>query len=99
MSVYEKRYNVSAGMVSHYTDDPAEALRLYNRGLGLRDQFNRLYPDPYIVEGYAEYKDVDKGWGDYATQVTRRSLGKVLPSTLEYLVQRAKVQKMLEEIR
>lgn len=88
MSVYSRRYNVSSNMVSYYTDDPAEALRLYNSGL------NTGYPAPWIAEGYGDYSD---GPND-TTCVTRRTTGKVLPSTLEFLIVRAEVQKMKEKM-
>ena len=88
MSLYDKRFNVHTGYVSNYTDDPAEALRLYNRD---PDEPNR-----WINEGYGEWRDTGQ---EGVSCVTRRTIGHVLPSTLEYVIQRAEVQKMLEKIR
>lgn len=87
MSSYDRRYNVHYRGVSFYTDDPAEALSLYNYGLGYHNP-------PFIDEGYADYDD---GPND-TTMVTRRTTGSVLPSTLEFIVERAAVQKMIKEL-
>lgn len=89
MSDYDRRYNVHANMVSHYTDDPAEALKTYMYGLEKYESGDCRYP-PFINEGYGEWEP----YGDH-DMVTRVTTGKVLPSTLEYLVQRRRVQKMI----
>lgn len=89
MSDYEKRYEVHVGRVSYYTDDEATALRVYN-GYMVPDKFNVL-PKGGIYEGYGE--ESRDGY------IYRKSTGKVLISTLEYLIYKAKVQKMLERIR
>lgn len=92
MSDYERRYNVHANYVSHYTDDPAEALRLYQSGLGHE-------PPPFITEGYADYEDVPGGPGQIeGTIVTRRTTGKVLPSTLELLVAQREASEVLDTV-
>lgn len=90
MSDYEKQYEVHVGFVSYYTDDAATALRVYN-GYMVPDRYN-VMPRGGIYEGYAE----DSYSGDY---VYRKTTGQVLPSTLEYRIQRQKVQNMLEDIR
>lgn len=88
MSDYDKRYNVLYdGVISYYTDDPAKTLSLYNSG------------DPnkarWISEGYGYYSD-----GPYDSLcITRCTVGPVLPSTLEYIIARDEVQKMIKELR
>ena len=88
MSDYDRRYNVHANMVSHYTDDPREALRL-------------LDSDPehgWVAEGYG-----DVGYQDeHVTEVIRRTIGPVSRGQLrlritevEYREHRAKVQQMI----
>lgn len=97
MSVYERRYEVHAGMASHYTDDPAEALRFLDRGSP-----DDKYP-PWCHEGYADYEDVYPGSSKYrgieGTIVTRRTLGPVLRSTLEFRAQRRAAQRLLADLR
>jgi hypothetical protein len=92
MSDYDKRYNVHANMVSHYTDDPIQAVRL-------------LDTDPehgWVEEGYGDHKDMRDG----RTMVTRRTTGRVTRQTLmvrilldEYEAQRAEVQRMIRDIQ
>lgn len=89
MSVYSKRFNIHYNGCSYYTNDPAEALSLYRKDDG------RSSRPAYIVEGYADYSS---GPND-TTCVTRRTIGKVLPSTLEFLIARAEVEKMIERLR
>lgn len=93
MSSYDKRYNVVANMVSFYTDDPVAALRHYYMGANKYASGECSYP-PYIVEGYGE----EVGYRDGVTEILRRTTGKVLPSTLEFLIQRAYVQDLMKEI-
>lgn len=96
MSDYDKRYNAFADMVSHYTDDPREALRILD---GAKDVTRR---PPFVTEGYG-----DVGYQDeHVTEVIRRDTGPVPRHTLlariadlEYREQRAKVQKMIEDLR
>ena len=103
MSDYDKRYNVHANMVSHYTDDPAEALRLYRRGEEAFKSRKCRYP-PFINEGYAEDRDymvpTSSGGSEfYGIEITRRTLGPVLPSTLEFRAQRAAVQTLIQKLK
>jgi hypothetical protein len=85
VSVYEEKYQVHHDkFYSYYTSDPAKALSLFNR-----DPKNN-----WVAEGYPVYRDMNDG----RTMVTRETVGKVLPSTLEFRVQRAAVQKMLEKL-
>ena len=103
MNDYDKRYNVCANMVSIYTDDPASALKHYNMGLVKYESGECRYP-PFINEGYSVDRDVflttsSGGREYYGTEVTRRNKGPVLPSTLEFMIVRSEVQKMLKEIR
>lgn len=90
MSDYEKQYEVHVGFVSYYTNDPATALRVYT-GYMVPDRYN-VMPRGGIYEGYAE----ESYSGDF---LYRKNIGQVLISTLEYRIQRQKVQDMLESIR
>lgn len=92
MSDYEKRYNVHENFVSHYTDDPAEALKWLRR-------------DPekgFCYEGYADAEDVVRGHSEYGgiegTLYTRRTIGPVLASTLEFLAARTEVLALLSRL-
>lgn len=90
-------------MVSHYVDDPREALRLMEQPVTGR------YPH-WCEEGYAEYEEIDEWHSDYrgisGTLVTRRTTGSVSLQTLraraaqlDYLEQLAKVRQMIVDIR
>lgn len=93
MSAYERRYGVHANRTAHYTDDPTEALALFKRGLVAAERFG--YDGPaWIDEGYGDYSD---GPNDTIC-VTRRTIRNVLPSELEFIIERTKVQKMLAEL-
>jgi hypothetical protein len=88
MSVYEKRYEVHVNYSSHYTDDPAEAVRLIDRAV------EAGHPNVWVNEGYG-----DVGYQDeYVTEIRRRNLGPVLLSTLRFRAQRAEVQRMLGQL-
>lgn len=90
MSDYDKRYEVHVGFVSYYTDDEAAALRVYN-GYMVPDRYN-VMPLGGIYEGYAQ----ESHSGDF---LYRKNIGQVLISTLEYRIQRAVVQTLLERIK
>lgn len=84
MSVYDRRYEVFNGHSSYYTDDPAEALAHYRRG-------DHPTKPKWINEGYG-----DVGYQDeHVTEVIRRTTRQVLPSTLEYQIERAKVRELI----
>lgn len=87
MSVYERRFEVHVNRCSHYTNDPADALAFYNRR-----EDSDSHP-AWIAEGYPVYSD---GPNDTLC-VTRRQIGPVLPSTLEFLTARAEVRKLLNK--
>jgi hypothetical protein len=107
MSDYDKRYNVSVGMVSHYTDDPREALRLLESD---EHAPGRSWPwahPAYCTEGYGDCEYISYGHRDFGgiegDRITRRTKGKVSKqqlrsriSDLEYKEYRAKVQEMIE---
>lgn len=94
MSVYQRRYGVHANRTSHYTDDPAEALRVF-----------RTYQARADARGYTGAGWIDEGYGDErdgpndTTMVTRRTTGTVLLSTLEFRVQRRAVAAMLADMK
>lgn len=89
MSVYERRYEVHYDRRSHYTDSPEEVLRLADRA---KD------PDSvWVNEGYAEEQFVPGSSIQIeGTIYTRRTKGRVLLSSLQFFVERQRVQRMLE---
>lgn len=87
MSVYERRYEVHTNRHSHYTDDPAEALRVLDR-------------DPengWAAEGYPQYRDDYPRAG--VTEVTRRQIGPISRAALAYRAYRQSVQAEIDRLR
>lgn len=94
MSDYAKRYNACFKNVSCYFNTPEEYFRLCEV-YGTQAKF--------ITEGYADYEDISYGHRDFGgidgTRITRRTIGSVLPSTLEFLAARNATVALLERLR
>lgn len=93
MSDYYKRYNACFGYVSTYFDTPEEYM-------ALRAAYGQ---DPkFINEGYGDDEDISYGHRDFGgiegTRVTRRTIGSVLPSTLEFLAARNETVALWERL-
>jgi hypothetical protein len=86
MSVYEKTYAVcTADRVVHYVDSVEEVQRV----LDMRGR-----KGAFVDAGYANYEEMDGG-----TMVTRRTSRRVPLSEIDFEVERAKVQRMIANLR
>lgn len=85
MSVYDQPYEVITHNLSAYVGTPEEVLRIARRTTG----------EVRINLGYGEV-----GWQDeHGTEITRRTLRRVLLSEIEYRVAKKEVASMIERLR
>lgn len=108
MSVYDRRYNVSADMISYYTDDPREALTYYDGGMAAF-QSGKARHAPWANEGSAYHEEIYAGHRDFrgieGTMVTRGPTTPLTRTALlarvadyEYKQQRRAVEIMIKEL-